>query len=79
MFIDGKKLDLPASLAKRYKPDPLLLEELVMANWQICFKIHYWRFSATFRSSLGALTDWMLNHRTMNYQLDNVQTKRDVK
>jgi hypothetical protein len=33
MFIDGKKLDLPASLAKRYIPI-LLLEELVM-NWQI--------------------------------------------
>jgi hypothetical protein len=30
MFIDGKKLDLPASLAKRYA-SILLLEELVMA------------------------------------------------
>jgi hypothetical protein len=46
MFIDGKKLDLPASLAKRYA-SILLLEELVMANWQIqMFQNSLWRFSA---------------------------------
>jgi hypothetical protein len=28
MFIDGKKLDLPASLAKRYASDPLTGGEL---------------------------------------------------
>jgi hypothetical protein len=60
MFIDGKKLDLPASLAKRYASD-LLLEELVMRIGKFkCFKIHYWRFSATLRSSL--VFGWMLNY-----------------
>jgi hypothetical protein len=37
MFIDGKKLDLPASLAKRYASDPLTggVGELAIK----CFKI----------------------------------------
>jgi hypothetical protein len=56
MFIDGKKLDLPASLAKRYASDPLTGGVGYGIGKFKCFKIHYWRFSATF-TPWGALTD----------------------
>jgi hypothetical protein len=57
MFIDGKKLDLPASLAKRYASDPLTggvgYGELANSNVS--------KFiiggSATLRAPWGALTD----------------------
>jgi hypothetical protein len=61
MFIDGKKLDLPASLAKRYASDPLTGGVGYGIGKFKCFKIHYWRFSATF-SSLGCSDGWMLNY-----------------
>jgi hypothetical protein len=53
MFIDGKKLDLPASLAKRYA-DPLTGGVGYIIQM---FQNSLWRFSATLRSSWGALTD----------------------
>jgi hypothetical protein len=60
MFIDGKKLDLPASLAKRYASD-----HWRSWLWQIgkfkCFKIHYGGFQQRLGAPWGA-DGWMLNY-----------------
>jgi hypothetical protein len=61
MFIDGKKLDLPASLAKRYARSSYWRSWLWRIGKFKCFKIHYWRFSATLRA-LGCPDGWMLNY-----------------
>jgi hypothetical protein len=60
MFIDGKKLDLPASLAK-HASDPLTggvgYGELANSNVS-----KFIGFSATFRAPWGAPDGWMLNY-----------------
>jgi hypothetical protein len=61
MFIDGKKLDLPASLAKRYASDPLTGGVGYELNSNVS-KFIIGGFQQRLGAPWGAPDGWMLNY-----------------